>query len=97
MSLMAGKTYSGEVMPADFRNFLYLQTVLSMTFLPGLIKLITQCATWYWTQVLESFMALKEEKGHSALKYQEITGVMEISAAAGGKRVSLSAEQLLFR
>lgn len=40
MSLMAGKTYSGEVMPADFRNFLYLQTVLSMTFLPGLIKLI---------------------------------------------------------
>lgn len=42
-------------------------------------------------------MALKEEKGHSALKYQEITGVMEISAAAGGKRVSLSAEQLLFR
>lgn len=42
-------------------------------------------------------MAFKEEKGHSALKYQEITGVMEISAAAGGKRVSLSAEQLLFR
>lgn len=40
MSLMAGKTYSGEAMPADFRNFLYLQTVLSMTFLPGLIKLI---------------------------------------------------------
>lgn len=34
-------------------------------------------------------MALKEEKCHSALKYQEIPGVMEISAAAGGKRVSL--------
>lgn len=40
MSPMAGKTYSGEMMPADFRNFLCLQTVLSMTFLPGLMKLI---------------------------------------------------------
>lgn len=40
MSQMAGKTYSGEVMPADFITFLYLQTVLSMTFLPGLMKLI---------------------------------------------------------
>lgn len=42
-------------------------------------------------------MVLKEEKCHSALKYQEITGVMEISAAAEGNRVFLSAEQLLFR
>lgn len=42
-------------------------------------------------------MVLKEEKCHSALKYQEITAVIKISAAAGGKRVSLSAEQLLFR
>lgn len=42
-------------------------------------------------------MAFKEEKCHSALKYQEITGVMEISAAAGGKRVnSCSLDDLIF-
>lgn len=40
MSQSTGKTYSGEVMLADFTNFLYLQTVLSMIFLPGLMKLI---------------------------------------------------------
>lgn len=40
MFWMAGNTYSGEVMTADFINFLYLQTMFSMTFLPGLMKLI---------------------------------------------------------
>lgn len=48
-------------------------------------------------QAFESSLALKEEKCHGASKYQEITDVMGISAAAGGRRVSLSTEQLLFR